>query len=370
MFQHHGSARGLVLTRRTVSLLTVLWGTALCAAHARAGFDNYQLQETFALPAGAGAFDVLPDGRLITTAGAELLLETAPGSRSFAGVGALAGADFNSFGPAFVRVSPDGSRVAIGNGGGASFGNYKVGVFSLAGLGGWYSLGHYDAEWANDGRLALTAGDFGDPARVDVLDAASPFAAPDVTTVISGIGGASGGITFDAAGRLYTANGFAGAGPSGTGVIRAFESSAWLAALSGGTAESFEAGGTLVGEALSGSSLGFDAAGNLHVGGGDFGSGDFGYAGLLRGSAVAQAVAGSGPVGASDTLALDPDVANPFNFYDTNYNAARGELYVREGGTVYTYLVPEPASLAVIAIGGLLALSRRRVAMRRSADRP
>jgi hypothetical protein len=357
--QWNGRRIGPVLVI-ALSCLTAAGGAAQAAA-----FDSYQHQETFALPDGAGVFDVLPDGRIITTVGTALQVETAAGSRTFTTAGALPGADFNDFGPAFLRVSPDGSRVAVGNGGGASFGSYAVGVFSLGDLsGGWYALSHYDAEWADGAHLALTAGTFGDPARVDVLDTASPFGAPDATTVIDGVGGASGGIAFDGAGRLYTANGFAGAGPSDTGAIRAFEFAAWSAALSGGSPLAFETAGSLIGDVLSGTSLGFDGEGNLHVGGGDFNSGDFGYAALLRASALAGALGGGGPVGGADVRAFDPDGANPFNFYDMNYNAAMGELYIREGGTVYSYAVPEPGSLALLAAGIALLLPRRGTRMR------
>jgi hypothetical protein len=37
-----------------------------------------------------------------------------------------------------------------------------------------------------------------------------------------------------------------------------------------------------------------------------------------------------------------------------------GELYVRDGATVYTYITPEPTAFAILALGAALALRRRR----------
>ena len=91
------------------------------AARAEA-FNGYALQARIVLPDGAGPFDVLGDGRLVTLVGADVYLETSVGSRSFSLHGTLPDADLPSFGAAFLRVSPDGGKIAIGNNGGASFG--------------------------------------------------------------------------------------------------------------------------------------------------------------------------------------------------------------------------------------------------------
>jgi hypothetical protein len=57
---------------------------------------------------------------------------------------------------------------------------------------------------------------------------------------------------------------------------------------------------------------------------------------------------------------FDPDGANPFNFYDVNFNDVTGELYLRDGATVYSYAVPEPGIGLLLAAGGAGLGFRRR----------
>jgi len=197
---------------------------------------------------------------------------------------------------------------------------------------------------------------------VTLLDTASGDSANPVNPIVVGnIGGGSGGVAFDGAGNLYTGNGYQLAGPSPTGAIKVFENASWWAALSGGPPADFEAGGTGVAELLSAGSLGFDAEGNLHVGGGDSAAGDVDYIGLIRAQVVSNALAGGGPADPSDPEQVgrfDPDAAGT-NFYDAGYNRVRNELYVRDGATVFVYAVPEPGSLVLLALGGLLGWRRR-----------
>jgi hypothetical protein len=131
----------------------------------------------------------LADGRIVTLVDDTVFTESASGSAIFNALGTLAGADVSpgAFATAFVRVSPDGSRIAVGNNGGVSFGNFQVGVFDLNGLnGGWYPADHFDAAWIDNQQLALTGGTFGQPARVIALDTVSPFATPTIQTLIEG----------------------------------------------------------------------------------------------------------------------------------------------------------------------------------------
>lgn len=332
--------------------------TATSAVWAGA-FEDYALQGQFNIPANS-KLDVLGDGSLIVVDdAATVYAETSLGSRSFASVGSLAGADFASGpygGAAFVRVSPDGSQVAVGNGGGASYGNYQVGVFDVGTLaGGWFGVDHYDAEWMDDATLALSAGGV---AGVTALDVTSSPAAPTNPTLVTGVGGASSGVTFDADGNLYTGNGFQFAGPSETGTVKGFSAADIAAVLGGGSPINFETGGELIVDALSGATLGFDAEGNLYLGGGDaFGSGDAGYFGLVEASVVVRALSGGAAADFGDSAELakyDPSGAGAT--YLTNYNAVTGELYAQDGATVYVYAVPEPATawLLVFAFGALL----------------
>jgi hypothetical protein len=343
---------------------------------------SYQYDGSFALPGGSGPFDVLADGRLILLVGTSVQVENSPRAASFAPVGTLSGADFPSFGAAFIRVSTDGTKIAVGNNGGASFSNYQVGVFGLAGLSGtWFLANHFDGEWIDDTHVALTAGDFTNPSIVTILDTTSPNPLSPVNpTVVNNIGGASGGIAFDSAGNLYTGNGFVGAGPSGTGAIKAFSNAAWTAAWVGGPVVDFETAGFLVVDVLSASPIGFDVEGNLYVGGGDFSTSDVDYAAVVRRTVVAEALLGSGPADPADpneVRHLDPDPANDFNYFYVNSNDALGRLYVREGAVVHVYqdvsLVPTVSQWGLVnlalsfGVAGTIVLRGR---TRQMADRP
>lgn len=371
-------ARGFQPRWRGLIAPSILAVTLVLSGAARGeAFIRYQQAGSFTLPAGAAMFDALLDGRLITLSGATVYVETGSGSGTFASVGNLSGADFPSFGAAFLRVSPDGTRFAVGNNGGASFANFKVGIFHTSNLTGtWLSAAHYDAAWIDNQRLAITAGDFGSPAYVTVLAANSPNpASPDNRTVITGIGGASGGVAFDAAGNLFTGNGFVSNGPSGTGAIKAFFEAQWEAAYATNTPLNFEMQGLLVADVLSASPLEFDAEDNLLVGGGDFSqSGETDYVALVRASAIAAALAGQGAVNTGDPAKvrkLDPDSANDSNYYFAAANPVLSRVYAKDVGEtrVHVYLdttsVPAVSTWGVINMGllvsiaGSLAIQRR-----------
>ena len=349
----------------------------MCFATQAHAFEDYVLSESFSLPAGSGPVGHLPDGRLVTVVGTAVRLETGPRTRTFTPVGTLAGADFPSFGPAFVRVSPDGTRVAIGNNGGASFTNYRVGVFLLSGLtGSWFAANHFDAAWIDNRHIALTAGQFALPSWVSVLDTASANSeSPTNPRVVDGIGGASAGVAFDSAGNLYTGNGFVDAGPSGTGAVKAVLAAQWQAARTGGPVVHFETGAIAIVDVLSASPLQFDGSGNLLVGGGDFASADMNYAAVVRGAAVVSALSGGGPVNPADPTKvrrLDPDTVSGSNFYSVTANRGLGEFYVQDGGSttvsVYrrTSSVPalSPFGIGLLAVG-LLGVGARQASRRR-----
>lgn len=365
-----GAARDRRRTlRQTATMRTFLWSAVVVSMVVRSAaggaFSAYELTGSFDLPIGAGVFDVLPDGRIVTVAGPTVLVEIAAGSHTFEPVGSLPAPDFSDFGPSFLRVSPDGATIAIGNGGGATFVNYQVGVFQMSDLaGGWFAAPHFDGAWIDGTNLALTAGDFGEPAFVSVLDTSSPNPGdPSNTVVIENIGGASAGIAFDDSGRLYTGNGFATSGPSGTGAVKAFDQKLWSDALDGGETVDFENDGVLIVDVLSATSLGFDGEGNLHVGGGDFAEDEIDFAALINATAITDALFGLGPADLADPMEVrffDPDETNAFNFYDLNTNPLLEELYIREGLTVYVFAVPEPGTLVLVCAIGTVLLKRSR----------
>jgi len=320
------------------------------------GFPGYQYLHALNLPAGASVFDVLNDGRLIVLVGADVYVETAADSHSFAQTGTLPAGDLPSFGAAFIRVSPNGTKIAIGNNGGASFSNYQVGIFEVAtSTGVWFGAGHYDGEWVDNTHVALTTGDFVSPSVVTVLDTTSPNPLSPVNiAIVDNIGGASGGIAFDSAGNLYTGNGFQTSGPSGTGAVKAFSNAAWTAALGGGPPLDFENDGVLIVDVLSASPLTFDRNGNLIVGGGDFSNSmDYDFLALVRASAVADALGGMGPAdpeNPAEVWRLDPDPTNDFNFFFATCDPTMRRLYVHDGGvpTVHTYVDVYPFASTVL----------------------
>ncbi len=277
-------------------------------------------------PAGLGrAVDAGPDGRLVVAVGLEIYREDAPGAGSYTLVGTLPGTP-PMFGPAFVKVSPDGSKIAYGDNSGG------VGVYDFPSLTGVvFNAFHFDATWLDDDHLAIT--DFGVVTLLDVTSA-DPMN-PTNPVLIQNIGGASAGIAFDDAGNLFTGNGFALGGPSATGDIKVFDAASWSAAITSGMPLDFENGGQFLGNVLSASPLGFDGRGNLFVGGGDaFGGGASGYAAVISRGAVESALAGAGALDANDplrALQLDPNPASG-SFYSVTYDPASGELLLGEFG--------------------------------------
>lgn len=332
---------------------------------------------------GAGSFGtsgaVLGDGRLIAATGNEVYLEAAVGSGVFDVVATFDPAQMSgAVDPSFFSVSPGGDRLAVGGG----FGK-PVAVFDLGALGtpgapsqlvagvnaDYFSVDHFDAAWYDETNLAITAGDFGAPAFVSLLDTTSDPNAPVNPLIVDNIGGASSGIAFDGEGVLYTGNGFAGDGPSDTGDVKAIPFADWQDGLVGDPAD-FENDGVFLVDLLSAGSLGFDAAGNFYVGGGDSFSGDSGYFALVDAQALADALAGLDPVDMNDPAEVrtfDPEGMGGVGSYTVNYNAVTGALY---GGwaegfdpgdavTWAVYRVPTPASALLLAVGGTLLWRRR-----------
>lgn len=361
--------RVLALTAITIIPVTPCLG--------QSAFSTYgQSYRTFSSPpVGQGSFLVvgtaLTDGRLLAVTGRSIFVESAVGSGVFERVADFDPASLSGTDPGFVTISPDGSTIAVGGG----FGR-PVAVFSSASLGTaatpsvlnagntrFYNVDHFDGRFATNTQLALTAGPFGAPTSVTLLDVTSPTAAPANPTIISNIGGASAGIAFDASGRLFAGNGFDfGPGGSNTGSIRAFSFSEWNAAAAGGTALDFETMGTLIGEVLSAGTLSFDAFGNLFIGGGDFGASfDAGYFGVLSAQAIAAALAGGGPVDVSqlsNLARLDP-AGTGFAYYAGFFNSLIGELIIIDG-TTWHATVPGAWTIAPLGAIALLAGGRRR----------
>lgn len=344
---------------------------------ASAAFDSYgrSFRPIDAPAVAPGSFatkaDALADGRLVAVTGLGVYLETGVGTGAFTLAATIDSALVDgATDPSFVSVSPDGSRIALGAGFDfASGATRPVVVFDSALLEGGagvidesnasaFQVEHFDAAWADNSRLAITAGSFGSPARVDVLDVTSDASAPSLRTAIDNIQGASAGVAFDSAGNLFTGNGFdlGVAGATETGAIKAFSADLWEAS----APADFEAQGAFIGEALSASTLDFDHLGNLFVGGGDFSEGDAGYAGVIAADAIAEALAGFGAFDLSDPFSvrrLDP-AGTGDAFYSVLFNGATGELILSDGANFYA-TIPAPAGFSALLAAPLL-LGRRR----------
>jgi hypothetical protein len=368
------------LTLGLLALAPCLFTAGIARA---AAFESYGgSYRALPLPAtGPGSFglagDCLIDGRIVGVTGRSVFLETDVGTGVFSAVAQFDDSVIGAGGaadPAFLRVSPDGQRIAVGMG----FGK-PVAIVPVSGLGAagapstlsasspglrLFNVPHNEGAWRSNGELALTAGNFGSPSRVTLLNTASDPAAPANPTIIAGIGGSSAGVGFDAAGRLFTGNGFdltSGGGPSTTGTIRAFDPAAW----SGGAAD-FETGGTLIGNVLSASSLLFDHDGNLVISGGDFSEGDAGYVGIISHTALLATLAGGLPIDRNDLAALRrlSPLGDPFAFYGAAYNPLTGEVYATlgdfaTGGNTWYATIPAPTT-SLLFLGGLICIRRRR----------
>ncbi len=311
------------------------------AARGAGSIPPYALVGTF--PLAASAWDLTADGRVMRIVGDTLSVQDAPNAPTYSPIGSVAPGLVGSFGASFLRIAPDGFRVAIGDnnfGPGArvhiaNTASAAPGPFPTASI----AAPNADAAWADNQTLYVSG--YGAGSQLSRLDTAALTS----QTVISGIGDGSGGVAVRA-GLLYTGIGFDFG--AATGDIRSFNHSTLANAA---TPVAFSTG-TLITNALSASSLGFDPVGNLLVGGGDFfsGSPDFGYAAVID--------AASPPSTGQPRLELSP--AGPNAFYAIRFNTATDELVVVADGTAYRYAVPAPGAAAALAFLLPLASRRRR----------
>ncbi|MGD9504758.1 MAG: dockerin type I domain-containing protein [Syntrophobacteraceae bacterium] len=248
-------------------------------------------------------------GRLIAATGKKVYMQRNYGSSEW-DVVATVGAEMD---PSFIRVSPDGSRIALGIGYGA-----PMLVFSTTMLNATippvlhdgsnpasgvtaYDINYYDADWVDNQYIVVNGGVWPGPpygSGVGVVDANNPN--DEGVGLIEDIPGASASIAVDSSGNLYTGIGYATGPPNRTGEIKVWAAGEWSTTPS--TMLDYEDNDRIVADnVLSAAYLGTDSEGNLHVGGGDaFGTGgttENGYAALI-GQAVVARVTASGTPGA------------------------------------------------------------------------
>ncbi|SMD10738.1 Endonuclease/Exonuclease/phosphatase family protein [Desulfocicer vacuolatum DSM 3385] len=311
------------------------WKTSRQNAQIGSASVLYGLQSHFSIPGPGFVFDVLADGRLIGVSGNGLFMETGLETRDFNDLGPLPGLKTGPYGPSFLKVSPDGTRFALGDG------NGRIGIYNINSMASeWFAMPHFDAEWADNTLMVVSHGEFGEPGRLSFVPLAGEKRVP--VTLIRNIGGAPAGIAFDSRGNLFTANGFKSSGPSGTGTVKYFPRNLWQSAMRSHSPLDFEAQGQVIVDILSGSSLGFDHRGNLHVGGSDaFGDGkDVNFAALITRGALDEAIRNNVAVDPTDAHAVhrfDPDKENATSRYILNFNPVTRELYFFSDNAVYVY---------------------------------
>jgi hypothetical protein len=305
------------------------------------------------------AFDVAPDGRIVATTDHQIYMDSAEAPFEFKRVAELDQDISTNPDPAFLKVSPNGDRIALGLGLDAdTFATEGVVVIPISSLGTsdapttiaaadvdiFANLEHFSAAWMDNDHLAITFSVFGVSApQTDVLDVTTGA----VSTAVEDIGDSSdgaGGIEFDANGNLYLGIGFDDASARG-GEIRRFEAADVEDAISSGTPLSFD-DGLFVAELLSASSIAFDAAGDMFVGGGEVFSSepDSGYFAMVFAVAIDALVDQGTPIDVDDesqVVRLDPAGTEP-DRYTVVYDLAGGQVIASASdlGSVIGFAIP------------------------------
>ena len=259
-------------------------------------------------------------GRVLAATGRELYLQRNYGSGGTAWdvVATVSGGTMD---PCFVRISPDGTRIALGIGYGAPLLVFPTSMLSISappdlhngntaadGVTA-FNVNYYDAAWVDNRYIVINGGEWPGPdygSSVGVIDADNPV--DTGTALIGNIPGASASIAVDrTSGALVTGIGYAPYYDSDpddpenetvnrTGEIKVWASGEW--STSPTAALDYEGNNRiLAANALSAAYLGFDKEGALHVGGGDaFGIGgatENGYAALIRSTVVDRVANGT-----------------------------------------------------------------------------
>ncbi len=200
--------------------------------------------------------------------------------------------------PSFLKITPSGRKIALGTGFYKPLYIFPSSILSsvmplgLNGAAGTMRMdaNYFDAAW-RDERYLFVDGEATLGSRVYAIDTTSKTP-EQLLPIVTGIPGASAGLTFDHSGDLITGIGYG----EKTGQLKIWSAQEVALALAGASLAYSNTGHVLADGILSAASLGVDADGNLFVGGGDAfgGSGHLGYAGLIR-SAVLQRVLEGGP---------------------------------------------------------------------------
>lgn len=342
------SSRAVIASLALGATLTCITPETACAAP-----SGYTLVGSFELPRSnsfvpADPFDVLPDGRILQARGSELWLQADLNGSAYIKLGDLGSGVVSSTGPSFVKVSPDGTRLAVGNNDFtpanqavhlidvASISNAtpSTPVASVAAFG-------FDAVWSSNSALLVTGGDFfvGSSlvSRVDFVGT------PSATVVVQGVGDGSGGVAIIGP-SVYVGVGFGG-GATPAGQVRSFD----LATLEAASAPIEFTSASVLTQVLSSYPLASDSAGNLLIGGGD----SFANPPVLGFAAVVD------PADPANPLFLSP--GGDDSIYSVAFNAFTNEALIITEGVAYRYAIPAPGFTAsLLTLSTILSAGRRR----------
>ena len=326
-------------------------------------YGNYSLS-TLDLPtiqAGYGVkYDIFPDcnlqidrynvkGRILAANDKSIYLQKnygAGGNANFLTVGTVP-LGSGAMDPTFIKISPDGEKIALGLGWGQPIYVFPTSmlsvnnpveldndVYSQISV---FDTDCYEAVWIDDAgsdyRLAINRGNMVDyTSEVVILDTTQPVSASNPKVVIAGIDGSSADVDVDLSGNLITGNGWA---TGRTGEIKIVAKTDWETAYSTGSPVQYETdpkAKLLANNILSAADLGVDKDNNLHVGGGDFLDGsEQGFAAVVHNSVLTRVLAGGLPVDENNTSEykeLAPDPAGDDTATNAEYNSWGESLYI------------------------------------------
>lgn len=251
--------------------------------------------------------------------------------------------------PTSIRISPDGSKVALLPGytaQGMIMYVFDAGILNtgnppdLSAVGEpavkiWSGFGAaYEMEWVDNRYIAVNQGQWPGPPYGSGIYI---FDTNDGTydSVIGPIPGASAGVTVNAALDVVTGNGLTNDPEvSLTGEVRIIPYDTWWNAYSGGTTVTYLDSPVVAESILSSAALGFDAEGNLHVGGANFFGTPIekGFAALVHNNVITRVLEGGDPVDEdipSEYKTLAPDPAqNDSSTSPINFNSWARQLVV------------------------------------------
>jgi hypothetical protein len=296
-------------------------------------------------------------GTLYANGGVNVYQQNSGGT--FSVIGTLPAGNDSDAGP--INFSNDNSQILIGNGAGGSTPADNGLLFALPKTGGTTNASVGTVPYNYDIVPVPASVPLVDSNRSYFVDAGNAsFTGSTVSlfdsrtgsnTNVLNIPGASASITIDPSGKeLYAESGFG----TDAGQIRSFSLTDLTAAYNSGTPLDFDSGKLFnpdVGD-QSGSGLFFDKDGYLFAGGAD-------------GFTVFR------PDGS-----ISDQLSDPFSYTTIGYNPVADEIlavpYGDSAGTLYNAVdfetvTPEPASIAILGVGGLILLRRKARVVRKLA---